>query len=316
MKLFFTVVLMLLCATGFAQNVYYLKFDGRYVKDRDSADYTRVVSAPDSASKLYNVAEFYLNGKPKLTGKSSTTNPCVFEGACVGFYANGNKATALNYEHGILKGMQYYFYPNGKAYQVDSYPDGDNSTGPSYDRRLINAEYDSLGTAIVIGGNGYYKGYDDKFKEVIEEGNLKGGKKDGLWKGGYPEIHFTEKYENGNFISGVSVSQPGDTVKYNIRESEPQFKGGIQAFYKYLGKNIIYPKYEKLHNIQGRVIVLFIIEKDGKVSDVKILNSVSENIDNEAVRVIRNSPDWIAGVQYGRNVRVEYTVPLSFTLSN
>jgi len=77
MKLSFTVIFLLIGGLCLAQkrNVYFLKNDGRYVVTRDSADYIRIVSEPDSGSALYNVAEGYLSGKRKLTGKSSAIDP-------------------------------------------------------------------------------------------------------------------------------------------------------------------------------------------------------------------------------------------------
>jgi TonB family protein len=318
MKFLLSVILLLSGAMGFAQNVYYLKYNGQYVKDRDSADFVRVVSAPDSGTNLYNVAEFYPNGKPKLTGKSTKINPTVLEGQCVTFYKNGNRQSVFNYKGGAFSGDQFQFYPNGKLYLTSNYPNAPATPGVAPQDFLITSEYDTLGTPLVTDGNGYYKEFNDKFKKVILEGNLKNGKKDGQWKGleETTQITYIENYDNGSLVSGISVSDKGDTVKYTKLEIEPQFKGGVTAFYKFLSKNVSYPDYEKGANIQGTVVVGFIIENDGKVSNIKVLNSVSTNIDNEAVRVIAKAGNWIPGIQHGRPVRVYYTIPINFALGN
>ncbi|WP_183575457.1 TonB family protein [Mucilaginibacter sp. X5P1] len=299
------------------QNVYFLKNNGEYVKIRDSADYIRIVREPDSASVLYNVFEYYPNGHGKLIGKSSVIDPPKFEGTCIRYYANGGKQLVSNYKGGQLIGDEYEFYPNGKPYKAGKYTEDINHNTAIHNYQ-ITAEYDSLGTALVTDGNGYYKGYDDKFKMIIEDGNLKNGKRDGEWKGKNSalNISYVETYDNGNLVSGISTGKNGDIVKYSkTRDVEPTYKGGLKAFYNYLGRNIHYPDYEKSHNIQGKVLVLFVVEKDGSLTDIKILEHVSENLDAEALRAIKESPNWIPGTRYGRPVRVQYTVPIGFTLN-
>ena len=320
MKPLITLFIILFAGSCFAQNqnVYFLKNDGRYVQDRDSADYIRVVNPPDSGSVYYNVSEFFPNGKNKLQGKTSVIYPLMLEGPCTGYYKNGNKQYVINYIHGKLIGDYIEYYPNGKPYMIRKYPyivnAAYNDTG-----YLITAEYDSLGTTLVTNGNGSYKEFDDDFKNIINEGHLKDGKKDGEWKGieQHMGIRFIEIYDNGNLVSGLSISGPGDTLKYGkVNYTAPQFKGGGNAFAKYLSSNIKYPGYEKEHNIQGKVLLTFVVEKDGAVTNVKVIKSVSNNIDNEAYRVISQSDNWTPGTMYGRPVRMYFTIPLSFTLKS
>ncbi|HVW94788.1 MAG TPA: TonB family protein [Mucilaginibacter sp.] len=97
-------------------------------------------------------------------------------------------------------------------------------------------------------------------------------------------------------------------------EMAPAFKGGMDAFSRYLAKNVHYPAAMREAGIQGRVIISFIVEKDGSITNAHIARGVAEEIDQEALRVIRNSPRWTPGVQNGRPVRVAYSVPISFSL--
>lgn len=97
-------------------------------------------------------------------------------------------------------------------------------------------------------------------------------------------------------------------------EIEPQFPGGNAAFGQYLAQNIHYPDVDKKNNVQGRVIITFVVESDGSLSGIKVLRGVSSTIDAEAIRVLSLSPKWKAGVQNGRVVRVQYTVPIKFAL--
>jgi len=323
MKQVLTALLSLTTFLCFAQtkkmNVYLLKNDGKYVELRDSADYIRTVTEPDSGSQLYNIVEYYLNGKKKLIGKSSKIDPPVFEGQCARFYKNGARQGLTSYRNGLKAGVEYEFYPNGKLYQEKEYPDNNDQYNDLTDNFLIKTELDSLGTKVVDGGNGYYKSYDATFKSVVEEGSVKDGKKEGAWKGYFKNVGvaFNENYKDGKLVDGTATFKDGTTSTYTrTRGTPPQYKGGLDAFYQYLGSNIVYPTDERQNNIQGRVILTFIVEKDGSLSEIKVIKSVSRNIDDEAVRVMKNCRKWLPGTQFGQPARVFYTQPINFALSN
>ena len=97
-------------------------------------------------------------------------------------------------------------------------------------------------------------------------------------------------------------------------EQMPSFPGGMAALMQYLSKNIKYPPVAEEMNIQGRVICTFVVERDGSVSDIRIAKSVDPSLDKEAVRVVSAMPRWIPGRQNGQNVRVKYTLPVTFRL--
>ncbi|SMG24180.1 protein TonB [Marivirga sericea] len=98
-------------------------------------------------------------------------------------------------------------------------------------------------------------------------------------------------------------------------EVNPKFQGGMDAFYEYIGNAIEYPAAEQRRNIEGRVVLSFVIEKDGSLTEVEILKGVSEGIDREATRVIENAPKWEAGRQRGQAVRVKMNIPIYFKLN-
>ncbi len=110
-----------------------------------------------------------------------------------------------------------------------------------------------------------------------------------------------------------------DTVSqekvYTSVQHVPLFPGGMEAFYNFLGKNIVYPKTARDKNTQGKVIVTYIVEKDGRLSDVKVVRGIGDGCDEEAVRVIKLSSPWKPGTQNGHTVRVAYAVPINFSLS-
>ena len=96
----------------------------------------------------------------------------------------------------------------------------------------------------------------------------------------------------------------------------PEFVGGMDALMNYLSTNIQYPAEAQQKGIHGTVIISFIVEKDGSLSDVQVVRGVDPSLDNEALKVIQKMPKWIPGQQNGRNVRVKYTLPVEFKLNN
>lgn len=111
-----------------------------------------------------------------------------------------------------------------------------------------------------------------------------------------------------------SSDKPVPDSIYNTVEVMPEFPGGMEAMMKYFAENIKYPEEAKEKGISGRVFVQFVIEKDGSVSNVKVLRSIGGGCDEEAVRVVKGMPKWKPGMQKGKAVRVHYNLPLNFKL--
>jgi len=105
-----------------------------------------------------------------------------------------------------------------------------------------------------------------------------------------------------------------ETKVFDVVEQMPSFPGGPSALFEYLSKNIKYPVVAEENGVQGRVIVTFVVEKDGSITDVRVVKSVDPSLDKEAQRVVKSMPRWIPGKQNGSAVRVKYTVPVTFRL--
>ena len=104
------------------------------------------------------------------------------------------------------------------------------------------------------------------------------------------------------------------TKVFDVVEEMPSFPGGQGALMSYLASNIKYPVVAQANGVQGRVIVSFVVERDGSISDVKVARSVDPSLDREAQRVVKSMPKWKPGKQNGSAVRVKYTVPVVFRL--
>ena len=147
---------------------------------------------------------------------------------------------------------------------------------------------------------------------------VKKGKKNTTIKVGTQEIKVTEaqKEDKAATITTNVVEEEQnatDEKVFDVVDNMPEFPGGMGALMQYLSDNIRYP--EEI-DIQGRVIVRFVVGKDGSISNAQVVKSVHPSFDAEALRIINNMPKWIPGKQNGKPVNCKYTVPISFRSSN
>ena len=123
-----------------------------------------------------------------------------------------------------------------------------------------------------------------------------------------------KKADSSDANTAVGTFEPVQGDVFDVVEEMPQYPGGPQALFKFLGENVHYPEEAEKAGIQGRVIATFVVEKDGSISQPTVVKSVDPLLDAEAIRVISAMPNWKPGRQNGKVVRVKYTVPLSFNL--
>lgn len=134
--------------------------------------------------------------------------------------------------------------------------------------------------------------------------------------------------EEGENLDPIDIQEIGPTITGNPPstaenmelhtldgiENYPEFPGGHSAFIKFLSKNLKYPGVAVDRGIEGKVLISFIIEKNGRLSNIKILRGIGYGCDEEAVRVLEKSPEWKPGIQNKQKVRVAYTLPINFSL--
>lgn len=111
-------------------------------------------------------------------------------------------------------------------------------------------------------------------------------------------------------------SEAKDTVVHEVVEEMPEFPGGFGACMNFLARNVKYPKKAFIKGEEGKVIVQFVVNRNGKISDIAIVQSVSPALDAEARRVIKSMPKWKPGMLNGQPVRVRFTLPIAFKLNN
>lgn len=105
------------------------------------------------------------------------------------------------------------------------------------------------------------------------------------------------------------------TYNFVSMENPPSYPGGLAAFYKFLGQNINYPADAVEKNVQGNVILSFVVAKDGSINDVKVEKKLGSGTDEEAIKVLKMSKKWNPGTQEGKPVRVKYSIPVKFSLN-
>jgi len=116
-------------------------------------------------------------------------------------------------------------------------------------------------------------------------------------------------------IKQVEEEEVEEQQIFMVVENAPAFPGGDAGRMKFLQDNIKYPQMARESGIQGTVYVTFVVERNGNVSDVKILRGIGGGCDEEAVRVVQNMPKWEPGKQRGKPVRVQFNMPIKFTLA-
>lgn len=173
----------------------------------------------------------------------------------------------------------------------------------------------------------YYKSYDKKIlhgkvKEWYSSGQIrriidyKDGQLNGelltYWDNG--KIKRKDIYENGELLEGKVWNADGKEAMYYDYEILPEFPGGINGLVQYLIANLKYPKKSQKKQIEGRVLLNFVVEKDGSVSNIRVVESVNEEMDNEAIRVVKKMPKWSPGLQDGEKVKVHFNLPVKFSL--
>ena len=110
----------------------------------------------------------------------------------------------------------------------------------------------------------------------------------------------------------MNAQSESSTKVYDEVDEMPSFPGGLNGLITFLSQNMVYPVTAQENGVQGRVIVSFVVETDGSITDVKVARSVDPSLDREAMRVVKAMPKWMPGKKDGKPVRVKYTVPMVF----
>lgn len=294
----------------------YMKKYGQIVESKESADYFLLIMFPADSStgiKINNVKEFDKDNKLKLTGRAmiyvnGTNLNMKFVGKCLEYFNNGRLKAQTNFKNNFPDDKNLY-YSNGQLYAIEKFM----IVGDKY---LLMECRDTTGKVLAKKGNGKWLIYDDDFKHVIEQGPVVGGLKDGEWHEMVNDsVKYTTIYKQGDFVSSTDPARLNGDGVFAAVEIQPHFKnGGAAGFSAFLARTVKFPAADRINGTQGKVIVTFVVEKDGSLSDIKALRSPSETMAEAAIEAVQQSPKWTPGIQNGRPVRVQYTISFAFSL--
>ncbi|MFC6103579.1 energy transducer TonB [Olivibacter domesticus] len=314
-----TFFLSLFAQPILAQNqiVTYLNKNKYIVAEKDSAVYIRILTpdgkpeAPYSLTEQYKTGEIYRKGTARFSHDRMT-----LIGLVTTYQPDGKKISEEYYKEGAQEGSCRYYYKNGNLKSeilVSEQVKSGNLKMGAPSRKLLSF-YDSLGTQLVKNGNGYVHEVNDDGDS--EEGEYKDGYKEGNWKGTFlkKKYRYTERYEQCRLLEGTSIDSTGKEVHYSKVEERPEYPGGMQNLYRFIGMNYRYPRQAYQQGASGAVILSFIVDTLGKPAEITILQDAGHGTGEEGVRVLRGSPKWVPGKLRGIPVRVSHSVPIHLNL--
>ncbi|WP_257670696.1 energy transducer TonB [Parapedobacter tibetensis] len=293
--------------------VTYRKNNEQIVKDKDSADYIRIIKPPQPGSELPQLVEYFPNQQLKKKGNILDANSYPkFQGPVIGYYENGQKRTEEFFDSGQRVGEATYYYQNGQLKKTMKYGKKGSSLTFGYNEKMVDTlvnYYDSLGTVLVANGNGYVKEMEG---EDYEEGTYREGIREGEWTGTFrkQQYAFSEQYDKGIVLSGISRDTGGKQFTYTVRESPPEYIGGINKLMQFIGKHYRYPPAAIESGVQGTLLVSFVVDNEGKVTDIEIKRDLGHGTGEAAVKTLKSSPKWTPGYTRGIPVRVSYVLPI------
>ena len=117
-------------------------------------------------------------------------------------------------------------------------------------------------------------------------------------------------------VNAQEKKSDNSDVVFTVVENEAEFPGGLEAMNRFLAENIKYPTLAKQKNIEGKVIISFIVEKNGTLTDIRTIKDIGEGCGDEGVRIVKLMPKWKPAKQKGQPVRQQFLLPISFVLTN
>jgi TonB family protein len=340
MTKYLTIALLIILFTGKVKantsdtTIFYFKNSGLHVTQKDSADFVRYILPPDTTldRDLYRVYDYASDGKLRMTGTSlSRSINLVLEGRCFIYFPNGKTRATMDFSKGIPNGYFTQYFPNGKVYTIvkisvnlpyyetyNMYAGLSNILGlltmNNVDLQVLECR-DSTGAVTASKGNGHFVQYSYDFTKVIQQGEIVNNKQEGEWSGPVADTgKFVIMYHRGVIKSGISYMNSGTQYKFKAIATRPVYSDGAQEFSNFIKKNAVYLESARKRKIAGTVNVKFFVEADGTLSGVEAMQpGLTESLNQEAVRVVKMSPPWIAGTIYGVPTKMSVTTWVNFS---
>lgn len=273
----------------------------------------RIIRNYSSDSDHYEINDYYKSGKIQMKCSSSSKNTLQIDWTLISYYENGSRKSISNYKRNRIIGKEFRFFDDGTIESEIEYIY--NGGGFDKNHKIVQF-WNKERQHKVIDGNGEYQTFDITGIPII--GKVKNGLKHGEWTGSaqYDGLKFTDSYKNDKFISGKIVDSTGKSVSYKILLEQARPKKGNQEFQSAIFKALIKTQALKKNKISGNIYFSFIVEKDGRLSNLKVLKGLDKNIDNEVLNVLINCGNWIPAKIRGIATVIEHSLPITITASN
>ncbi len=317
--------LFILCLALFLSNLSYSQqgenyFDSRWMETaKDNAAYISKYKLQDS---VYKVDDYYANGKLYRSGFRTSIESNISKyrvGHYVWYDSLGFKTLEGDYKNGNRVGSWKHYYTHSTVLASETISnDSETLLYTSYDSATQKLSNKTIYKDGDICYEWKYSGGDSFLTETSYTEEKKGKSKTVHYANGKISAKYT--YQDGKEITHECFDLNGSKVACDTTGSGKKFlyvekmPAAHYVLNDYLAKNIHYPKYARKKNIEGRVIVKFVVDEDGSISNVEIKKGIGGGCDEEAIRVVSEMPAWIPGSQNGKLVRVYFTLPIHFKL--
>jgi TonB family protein len=283
MRLFFLIVFVLIMSDAHAQNnakkVTYLDKDWQPVKKASEATYYRTVEPQQGK---YLVKDFYkATDTIQMEAVCSKVTPTVIQDGPATFYhKNGSIERTGLYAQGLPVGLHKSYYSNGNPRSVNVFKEKE---------KLIAQYWSATGQPLLINGSG-----------IITE------------KSEYIDGTVFIEVKDSVQLRGYSVDK-SDTI-YSHTQTPAEYRGGMESFYRGIAKTVKYPATARRNGVQGRVFVQFIVDKNGVLTDAKVIKGIGSGCDTEALVACLQQKDWLPGSYNGKPIKMLMVLPVTFRL--
>lgn len=301
---------LLLAAQSFAQSpvaqnkMIYL--DSTYTEaTEENYKYIRIVEKYFQDKKIYVFKDYYKSKTLKMVGTSTDKDFLKREGQFVYYYENGKKKSAVSYVNSKKEGKEFNWYDTGfLKSEIEYFKDKKGEV-----LFKVNNYWNKQNEQKVISGNGDCKVEDENYES---SGKIKNGFPDGIWKGNNlkSKFSFTEKYENGELISGVSIDSLNVEHPYKVIREQPSYKNGTEGFYRYIAREMFIP-IDVRNKVFGKIYLSFVVDTEGNLINPKIIKGIGYGIDESAIKLIKESKKWNPGIERGIPTSVIYSLPIT-----
>lgn len=289
MKVLTILLLITYSSYSKGQDTLITYFDVNWKKTR-SSDYEFYRKAYKNSDSQWIVEDYYRGNQIQMIGKYKKKNLKKEIGTFIYYYESGIKKMQITYDLGKRNGNYEKWYENGNIKVKGNY---------SNDKK-----------------NGDWIYYFDN-ENIDHKGQYIMENKEGIWIWNFEsgKISAEIEFKNSIVVEEKYWNEDGTVASAEEAMCKSTFPGGERALLKYIATNTKYPEIAIEKGISGRVLIKFVVDKNGEITNVEVVVPIHPALDKEALRVVKEMPRWIPGKQYNRLVKVEYKIPINFWLN-